>query len=801
MGPQRRRGASAEETAAADQLDFLPAPPPAPKPPSRKRAAPPPEGTRLAALVAPALPIGPLSYAVPPALEADAALGALVKVSLRGRDEIGCVVALEPIADALARTPRLLPIGGVASPGFRVPEEVVELGRWMADYYVCSLGEALACASFIGFRDLETAKRLKGWRVATWWRESPENKLEDALADLTKRQRETFRWLAANAPAEGLPATALRGALGVTDGVLKKLSAAKLLEEATLEVEPAFEPPAPSSPIVPSVALPLFPGQAKAFAKIAERIDEKKFGSFLLKGVTGSGKTEIYLQALERTLAQGRAGVALVPEISLTPQTVARFQARFGAERVGVYHSRQTPLDKLRLARAIESGRVDVVIGARSALFAPFPRLGLIVVDEEHESSYKQDSTPRYHARDVALMRASRCGAVVILGSATPSVESTWNAENGKHVALRLDDRANESALPKVEIVDMGTAAKEGRVVGAFSRRLLGAMAETLAASHQVLLLLNRRGFHAFFFCHHCRAPVSCPHCDLALTHHRAMNALMCHVCGHRQPARDACPTCGGEATRTGMGTERLEEELAGLFPNKRALRLDQDTTGGRHDFESKWKSMETGDVDIILGTQMIAKGLHLERVSLVGVVLADISLHQPDFRAAERTFSLLTQVAGRAGRGSAAGRVFIQTYCPAHYAIRHASEHDVDAFYADELSRRRAPGFPPFARMIALTISGLDLAQVEKHAAAYAAEFAVARMAVGADRFRFFGPLPPSLARVKDQYRMRLLLSGPTSATLRDVFRRAEEAVAARADRAWNRHKVVIDVDPLDCG
>jgi primosomal protein N' (replication factor Y) len=546
--------------------------------------------------------------------------------------------------------------------------------------------------------------------------------------------------------------------------------------------------------------LPLRPQQAEAFAKIAATLDAGEFGAFLLQGVTGSGKTEIYLQALARTLEQGRAGVVLVPEISLTPQTVSRFRARFG-DRIGVYHSRLTPLDKLRLSRDIESGRVDVVIGARSALFAPFKRLGLIVVDEEHESSYKQESVPRYHARDVALVRARRAGAATVLGSATPSVESAYNAEIGKFVLLRLDERVNDAPLPRVEVVDMAAAAKAGRVTHHFSRPLLSAMSDALADGHQVLILLNRRGFHSFFFCHACKTAVSCPHCDAALTHHRRMNALACHLCGHRREAISVCPTCEGETIQVGLGTERLEDTLGQLFPNRKLIRLDQDTTGGRHDFESKWKSMETGDIDIILGTQMIAKGLHLERVAVVGVALADITLHQPDFRAAERTFSLLTQVAGRAGRGKIAGRVFIQTYCPGHYATRHASEHDFDAFYRDELARRRASGFPPFSRLVAATLSGPDLDTLQAHADELGSELQMARRALGPDRLKAFGPLPPSVAKVKDQHRLRFLLSGPSSATLRDVMRRAIDAVDRRAAPVWRRHKLVIDVDPMDCG
>ncbi|MGD0746171.1 MAG: primosomal protein N' [Verrucomicrobiota bacterium] len=435
---------------------------------------------------------------------------------------------------------------------------------------------------------------------------------------------------------------------------------------------------------------------------------------FLLHGVTGSGKTEVYLQALAHALERGRGAIVLVPEISLTPQTVERFKARFSSGKlqtlVAVLHSHLSAGERHDEWHKIRQGRARIVIGARSAIFAPVEPLGLVIVDEEHEHTYKQEEAPRYHARDVAIMRGRMENAVVVLGSATPSLESYYNCKRGKYVLLELPERVDDQKMPHVRVVDMRQAARGEKGIPIFSNQLKEAIHQRLDRGEQTILFLNRRGYSTALQCPKCGYVAQCPNCSLALTYHRPEQKLRCHICGFMDAVPASCPNpkCRNPAIRyAGLGTQKVEETLAKLFPHARVRRMDADTMKRKDDYRKVLGDFRVGKTDILIGTQMIAKGLHFPNVTLVGIIYADLALHQPDFRAGERTFQLLTQVAGRAGRGDVEGEVFVQAFAPFHPAIQYARRHDFTGFYEQEIEFREQLKYPPASRVALLTLKG----------------------------------------------------------------------------------------------
>ena len=444
----------------------------------------------------------------------------------------------------------------------------------------------------------------------------------------------------------------------------------------------------------------LNPAQQAAFQQIHEAIQAKRFQTFLLHGVTGSGKTEVYLTAIETALAEGRSALLMVPEIALTPQMAGQFFSRFG-DRVAILHSAFTDVERTEQWRRIRSGVASVVVGTRSGVFAPVQNLGLIVVDEEHDGSYKQEENPRYNGRDVAIVRAQGAGACVVLGSATPSLESRYNAEKGKYTLLELPGRIEARPMPHVELIDMRQEFLETRKQETFSRKLIEALGQRVESGEQTIVLLNRRGFSSFVACRACGERVQCINCSLTLTYHKRDRRLLCHYCGYAEKVPSQCPKCASEHIYfLGIGSERVEEELHRAFPAARIARLDRDTVTGKRQYETILQDFREGNYDMLVGTQMIAKGHDIPNVTLVGVVAADLGLGMPDFRAAERTFQLLTQVAGRAGRGSLPGIVLVQTINPDHYAVRLAAAQDYQGFYEKELNFRRMMHYPPFTAM-----------------------------------------------------------------------------------------------------
>ncbi len=534
----------------------------------------------------------------------------------------------------------------------------------------------------------------------------------------------------------------------------------------------------------------LNPAQQAAFEAIREAIVARRFQTFLLYGVTGSGKTEVYLNAIETVLRDGRSALLLVPEIALTPAVAGQFFSRFG-DRVAILHSAFTDVERSGQWRRIQSGAASVVVGTRSGVFAPVRNLGLIVVDEEHDGSYKQEETPRYNGRDVALVRAQAAGACVVLGSATPSLESRYNAERGKYTLLELPERIEARPLPAVTLIDMRQEFLETRKQNVFSRKLLEAIAQRLANGEQTIVLLNRRGFSSFVACRACGERVGCMNCSLTLTYHKRDRRLLCHYCGYAEKVPSCCPKCSSEHVYfLGLGSERVEEELHQYYPTARIARLDRDTVSGKKHYETILQAFREGHYDLLVGTQMIAKGHDIPNVTLVGVVSADIGLGMPDFRAAERSFQLLTQVAGRAGRGNVPGIVLIQTINPDHYAVRLAAAQDYAAFYAKELHFRRMMLYPPFSAMANV------LVRSEKQEAA---------MRMSADlglllnpppeKLRIMGPAEAPVPRLKNEYRYQFLIKASSRKALNELLQRIR---AFAQERKWGATALVIDVDPL---
>lgn len=518
--------------------------------------------------------------------------------------------------------------------------------------------------------------------------------------------------------------------------------------------------------------------QRRAIDAISRAMDRAPGGEFLLYGITGSGKTEVYLRSAQHALARGRGVIVLVPEISLTHQVVDRFRARFG-DRVAVLHSGLSGGERYDQWRRLREGVHPIAIGARSAVFAPIERPGLIVIDEEHDGAYKSEEGFRYHARDIARLRAQADGCPLVLGGATPDVVTNYRAECGEIKKLVLPERVAERPLPVVDFVDLNAEPRRrGRPV-MLSRALRRALAETLSRGQQAILFVNRRGFATYVYCFSCGYAIRCKHCDIALVYHASEGVrrfdqpeqgdLRCHYCGYREDPQPRCPSClSPEGGLAGFGTERLQEEVAARFPDARIGRLDRDTSARKGQQRAVLAAFHRGATDVLVGTQMVAKGHDVPAVTLVGVVAADLGLHFPDFRASERTFQLLTQVAGRAGRGDDPGRVIIQTFLPEHYAIALARTHNYDGFYREELRRRRPHGYPPFRELSQLQLSGTDAAAVERAALALAG---LVQTVPGAASVRVLGPAPAPLARIRDRYRWQLLLLG-TRETLREVGR-----------------------------
>jgi primosomal protein N' (replication factor Y) len=584
-----------------------------------------------------------------------------------------------------------------------------------------------------------------------------------------------------------------------TIAVVRKLEDLKLVE---ITSEISERDPYARETILPTQSIVLNPAQAKALGEITKAMDEENSSrAFLLHGVTGSGKTEVYLQAIAHALEQGKGAIVLVPEISLTPQTVERFKARFSSGKlqtlVAVLHSHLSAGERHDEWHKIRQGRARIVIGARSAIFAPVEPLGLIVVDEEHEHTYKQEEAPRYHARDVAIMRGQMENAVVVLGSATPSLESYYNCKRGKYSLLELPERVDNQKMPHVRVVDMRQAAMKEKGPPIFSPQLKEAIHQRLEKGEQTILFLNRRGYSTSLQCPKCGYVCNCPNCSLALTYHRIEQKLSCHICGHSEKVPSVCPNekCRNPAIRfAGTGTQKVEDVLARLFPSARVKRMDADAMKRKDDYRRILGDFRTGKIDILVGTQMIAKGLHFPNVTLVGIIYADLALHQPDFRAGERTFQLLTQVAGRAGRGDVEGEVFVQAFAPFHPAIQYARRHDFTGFYEQEIEFREQLKYPPVSRVALLTLKGRNEDKVK-----FSAEHLKRELEKNLKEFKDLivaGPAPAPLLRAETFYRYQIMLRTRAMSKLSQTLAKIVASLALPEDVT-----LAVDIDPVNLG
>jgi primosomal protein N' (replication factor Y) len=649
-----------------------------------------------------------------------------------------------------------------------ITPELLALARWVSDYYMYPLGQTIEA---LVPKAVSRAKPRKKKYVRLL--RQPSSPLRG------EKQAALLRMLVEQGE------TALDALTGFSRATVNALKGGGIIGIIEREI-PASAAPEGFAPSIPPV---LMPEQAGAVQGIAEAVEAGRFEVFLLHGVTGSGKTEVYLQIIARLANRGSGAIVLVPEIALTPQLLARFRGRFG-NRVAVLHSGLTDRERADEYRRIQAGHVDVAIGARSAIFAPFERVRLIIVDEEHENSYKQDEGLRYHGRDVAVMRAKFQNAVAVLGSATPSLESYHNAKSGKYRYLHLANRVDHRPMPEVAVVDIKALPKPSL----YSPVLVEQIKQRLEKNEQTLLLLNRRGFSSVLICGDCGAAVKCPSCSVSLTFHKSEQKLKCHYCGYLTRPPDRCPSCSSINLKLlGSGTQKIEEELQALFPAARIKRMDSDTVKGRQAYDMLLQQVDRREVDILLGTQMIAKGHDFPSVTLVGVVDADVGLNLPDFRSAEKTFQLITQAAGRAGRGEAPGEVIIQTMNPHHYSIRHSRTHDYDGFYNEEITYRTELRYPPVGRIIKLEVKSPN----ESHAAeaAKTAQNRIRSLMRGKETM-LLGPAPAPIAKVRGQYRFQLLLLSQKRDMIRVLAAEGRNAVEEKFGR---KCKVIVDVDPMN--
>ncbi|PLX95216.1 MAG: primosomal protein N' [Desulfuromonas sp.] len=725
----------------------------------------------LVATVAVAAPLPqPLSYLLPEELQTQAQIGMRVEVPLGPRRVVGYLLAIAPgEAEKLKPISRLLDSEPLFAP------ELVPFFRQVAHYYRHPPGEVIRCALPAGLGEKKGGVKIL--------REKVYNASPGEEAPRGERQRDILTYLRQHGPCR---ASDLRAHFPHPQTVLKRLEELGLIRvhEEERERDPFRDLAIPADhPVTPSDE------QEQALSAITAALETGGFSPFLLHGVTGSGKTEVYLRSIACALAAGKQALVLVPEIALTPQLVGRFRARFSdsAIRIAVLHSGLSDGERYDAWRRIARGEAEIVIGARSAVFAPLTQPGIIVVDEEHEASYKQGEGFRYHARDLALWRGQLQKATVLLGSATPALTTYQRAQSGQTGYLPLHGRVAGRPLPSVEILDL-----RGHANALLAAPLQEALTATLERGEQALLLLNRRGYAPYLLCSDCGTTCHCPNCEITLTYHLKSRRLRCHYCDYDQRPPDPCPGCGGSQLMPyGAGTERVEEELARLYPEARLMRMDRDTTAGRGRHQQMLDAILAGEVDILIGTQMIAKGHDFPGVTLVGVVQADTTLNFPDFRSSERTFSLLTQVAGRAGRGERPGTVMIQTYHPEHEAILCAAAHDYPRFAEQELAARQVLGYPPFGFLVNLILAGNDPRRVEEGAT----RLATVLMERSRDAVEILGPAPCPFARLRGKSRMQILLK----ASQRSVLQRLLDHLPELRRGLPAGVALAIDVDPLD--
>ncbi len=720
-------------------------------------------------------------YLVPESLRNRAEIGTRVRVPLRSRLVLGTIIHVISSEDA---HPGLRPIHEAIGNSPLIRPALIDLARWMSEYYCTPLEVALRCVLPVSVREAEISHKER--RILKLARTVDAEEIS-ALQKIAPLQAQLLHLLNAKEGRMALTelSKVLRGANALARGLEKR-------GLVCIEKERVNRDPFAGEIFLPNAAPMLSPEQSHVLQEVIACIREpEQSPPLLLHGVTGSGKTEIYMGAIHETLRLGRTAIVLVPEISLTPQTVERFKSRFASiqNQVAVAHSHLSEGERFDAWYQMHSGQARIVIGARSAVFSPLENLGLIVVDEEHENSYKQEEAPRYHARDLAVLRASKEKCAILLGSATPSLESFFNTRIGKYRLLRLEKRADNRSMPIMRILDLRQLKRGSGADSILSAPLCAAIQDRLVRREQIILFLNRRGFSTALLCTACGYVCQCPDCSLSLTYHRADSRLICHLCGHTALPPAKCPGCGDPAIRhSGTGTQKIEEIARRIFPSARIARMDADSMTRKNAYREILGRFKEGQIDLLIGTQMIAKGLHFPNVTLVGIVNADLGLHLPDFRAGERTFQLLTQVAGRAGRGEMQGEVFVQTFTPFSPSIQFARHHDYEGFFEQEIQFRECFRHPPFSRLLLLT-----LRSAHRERAAFSAQTLARKLrAILPPNVILGEPVPAPLEKAKGQFRFHLTLRGKSASLLVRLLRPVLEKISFPQDVHLS-----IDVDP----
>src|SRR5208337_2466942 len=715
-----------------------------------------------------------LDYSIPESCIGKVHVGSRVKVPLRSREILATVVAL--VDTPSVSEPKL--ISALVSDTPILNKSLLALARWMAEYYCCSVEAAIRSVLPQVIRKAELG--FKQERIVSVNNEISEEGLQGFRAK-APRQADVLQF--AIAVAEPLPWRELQLRAATTDRTIQHLVERGFLR---VELETANRDPYANERFVPSTALELNSGQKQALEIVVQSVKAGDSRPILLHGITGSGKTEVYLQAIALCLSQGLSALVLVPEISLTPQTVEHFKMRFQADLIAVLHSHLSAGERHDEWHKLNSGRARVAIGARSAVFAPVQRLGLIVVDEEHETSYKQEEAPRYHARDLAVVRAQLDQCAILLGSATPSLESYQNAKTGKYRLVQLNSRVDDRQLPLIRVIDMRQEYLKQKHVPLISGSLANAIETRLAKKEQTILFLNRRGFATSLICNQCGFVCECPNCSVALTFHQGENRLKCHLCGHIALAPRKCPKCSDSSIRyAGYGTEKVESAVQKIFPSATVARMDADSMTRKDAYRTTLQAFRTGKIDVLVGTQMIAKGLDFPNVTLVGIINADVGLHMPDFRAGERTFQLLTQVAGRAGRGDMAGEVYVQSSTPFSPSIQFARHHNFEGFWEQEIDFRERCDYPPFLHLLMVHIRSEHQRRGE-----FTGETIHRRLSEKLDQGVTLHPVVPApIERSKGYYRYQILLRTKS-------IRRLSKSVRSIIERLTFPDDVHVSVD-----
>ncbi|MCS7026848.1 MAG: primosomal protein N' [Bryobacteraceae bacterium] len=785
----------------------------------------------------------PFTYSLPETLQQRARRGCRIVAPLGGRKLVGVILRVhdDPPGREVRETLRLVD----EEPVF--DEDLLWLAEWIARYYCAPLGEVLRAMTPLS-SEVRTAKVYAltdtGRAVARQLLLAQDNDPAAVILKLLEKRPFSSSYLAKKVPAaqKTLQSLKRKGWIEIEETAAGRdplrAPSTKLIVERTAGAQPVAKLSKPERELF--AYLELHPGahlladvekavkkaaraarslarrglltlrpdtlveiraqpvqehvlnehQQRAFEAVCQSLESGGYQAYLLQGVTGSGKTEVYMRCIGAALSQGRGALMLVPEIALTPAVSGQFLSRFG-DQVAILHSAFSSAERAEQWRQIQDGKARVVVATRSGVFAPVQNLGLIIVDEEHDGSYKQEETPRYHGRDVAVMRARHSRAVVLLGSATPSLESRYNVQRGKYTLLELPERIAGRPMPEVEIVDMRQEFLETRTLAVFSRRLVDAIQLRLEANEQVILLLNRRGFASFVACRSCGSRLECVNCAVTLTYHHRERRMLCHYCGYTERPPAHCPKCESEYVQfLGAGSERVENDLHLLFPRARIVRMDRDTVSGKRSYERILQGFRAHEYDVLVGTQMIAKGHDIPKVTLVGVVSADIGLGMPDFRAAERTFQLLTQVAGRAGRGHLPGQVVIQTMNPDHYAIRFAAAQNYMQFFEKELQFRRMMRYPPFTALAKILVRSKSQAEAMEMATEIGKFFGPQPKEV-----KLLGPAEAPIPKLKQEFRYQLLLKAASRTRLNELLQSLRAFALAKG---WPSTSLILDVDPL---